>query len=481
MGDFDDEDDDRYDDGDRERGQRPPAPVRRGDHVTLDVEAFADGPDMLARIDSYVVLLPGALPGERVRAAIQSGARKFGRARVLHVDRASPDRVEPRCRHFLDCGGCHWQHVGYAAQLRQKQARVEKDLRFALGDDAPPVEACVPAPEPYGQRHKVALHLVPGGRSALLPALHRARDVDLVALRECPAVAPKAFALGCRAIELLGELRLPPFDPFTGHGLLRSVLVRHAAATGQSHLLVVASGEVPELRHLLQPFLDAGATTVSLNLNDGPPGRLLGHTTHLLTGPRRIDEILDGTTYCISPDAFFQTSPHGARELVRAVTAWLDPGPRDVVADLYCGGGLFALPLAARAGTVIGVEDSGVSIADAEAGQKRNRRRNARFVRGAADRVLLRFGNELPRPDLAVLDPPRAGAGPAVLERLCALRPRRIAYVACEPSALARDLLTLRGLGYAARSVLPVDMFPQTWHVEAVARLEPIAGADPAP
>ncbi len=455
-----------------------PAPIRRGDHVNLTVETLADGPDALARIGSYVVLVPGVLPGERVRAEVTSGSRKFGRARPIHIDQRSPDRVDPRCRHFLQCGGCHWQHAAYPAQLRYKQERLRKELEFALGADVPPIAQTIGAPDPYGQRHKVALHLLPDDRHGLQMALHRLRDLSLVALRECPAAAPPALALARRAIELLATLRLRPYDAETGEGLLRSVLVRHAAATGQSHLIVVAGDELPELRDLAGDLQAAGATTVSLNVHREEPERLLGPQTTVIAGPRRIDERIDGTTYCISPDAFFQTSPAGAQALVRTVTDWLQPRAADTIVDLYCGGGLFALPLAAIAGTVIGIEASATSIADAEAGAKRNRRRNARFLRGAVEQVLPRLGRgDLPRPDLAVLDPPRAGAVPAALQQLAAQRPRRIAYVACEPKALARDLAILRDLGYAASRVVPVDMFPQTWHTEAVALLEPTASA----
>jgi 23S rRNA (uracil-5-)-methyltransferase RumA len=448
-----------------------PAPVRRGDHVTLAIEALADGPDALARIDGYVVLVPGVLPGERVRAEITSAARKFGRARVLQVDRRAAERTEPRCRHFLQCGGCHWQHADYASQLRFKQQRVQKELAFALGEQAPAVADCVPAPAPYGQRHKVALQLLPGERGPRM-ALHRLRDLSLVPLQECPAVAAPALQLARAAIAVLGALRLPVFDAETGDGMLRSVLVRRAAATGQSHLVVVATDDLPELLPHCAALQEAGATTISVNVNREPTGRLLGARTTVLAGPPRIDERIGDTTYCIAPDAFFQTSPAGAGELVRLVRDFLQPRATDTVADLYCGGGLFALPLAQRAATVVGVEESPVALADAEAGVRRNRLHNVRLVRGAVEQVLERFGSgDLPRPDLAVLDPPRAGAAPAAVRRLSALGPRRIAHVACDPGALGRDLRAFAECGYRAERVVPVDMFPQTWHVEAVALL----------
>ncbi|MEQ1633758.1 MAG: 23S rRNA (uracil(1939)-C(5))-methyltransferase RlmD, partial [Planctomycetota bacterium] len=430
-----------------------PSPVQRGDRVRLQIETLADGPDALAHIDGYVVLVPGTLPGEHVRAEITSAARKFGRARVAFVDVPAAERVEPACRHFLDCGGCHWQHIDYEAQLRFKQQRVQKDLDWALGEHAPKVLPTIANKAPYGQRHKVALQVLPDRRRGMVPAMHALRELDLVPLSECPASADKPLHLARATIAALADRNVEAWDPVTDRGNLRSVLVRTSMATGRSHLIVVARDDLPELDHVAPDLAAMGATTVSLNLNDGPESRLLGTRTVPITGNDRIEEVLDGVHYCISPTAFFQTSPYAAGLLVKTVLAALQPKATDIVADLYCGGGLFSLPLCNRAREVIGVEESPLGIADAEAGQRRNRIRNARFIRGSVEQTIERFGNDLPRPDLVVLDPPRDGCAPDVLERLSRLRPRQIAYVACDPKALARDLRFLHTLGYGAASV----------------------------
>jgi 23S rRNA (uracil1939-C5)-methyltransferase len=236
----------------------------------------------------------------------------------------------------------------------------------------------------------------------------------------------------------------------------------------------VSRFDLPEADRIAQDLVGLGATTVSSNVNDGPESRLLGTRTFHLAGPDRIEERIGDVSYCISPTAFFQTSPHAAGELVRLVREFLACKATDVVADLYCGGGLFSLALCASAREVIGIEESPIAIADAEAGQRRNRVRNVRFLRGPVEAHAQKLGGALPKPDLVVLDPPREGAGADVLQRIASLRPRKVAYVACDPSALARDLRQLHAHGYAATRVVPVDMFPQTWHVEAVALVEPI-------
>lgn len=450
-----------------------PVPVRRGDRVRMTIETMADGPDALAHVDGYVVLLPGAMPGERVRAEITSAARKFGRARIAFVDEPSPDRVEPACRHFLECGGCHWQHVDYAAQLRFKQQRVQKDLDWALGEHAPRVRETAPNQSPYGRRYKVAMQVLPDRQRGMVPAMHALRELDLVPVTECPTSAERPRRLARAAIELLAERGVEAWDPVTDRGDLRSVLVRTSESTGQSHLVVVSRDGLRVLESLVGELSAAGATSIHDNVNDGPESRLLGHRTFHLAGPERIDERIGDVHYCISPTAFFQTSPFAAGLLVRAVLDGLEARATDVVADLYCGGGLFALALAGRAREVIGIEESPVAIADAEAGLRRNHVRNARFVRGPVEQHAARLGKDLPKPDLVVLDPPREGSTEDVLAAVVAQRPRRIAHVACDPKALARDLRILHTRGYEATSVLPVDMFPQTWHVESVAILEP--------
>jgi len=447
-------------------------PVVRGDVLALDIDALGDGPDGIGKVDDYVVFVPGVLPGERADVRILSANRKFARGELLAVRRAAADRVPARCAHFLTCGGCHRQHQAYPAQLEDKQRRLQRSLDHALGDDAPAVPELI-AGAPFGQRHKVALHLrnVGGGIEA---CFHRLRSPELVAVHECPTSQPAAWALAQATVRLLGTLRHAAWDPdFAPDGLLRSVLVR-TTTTGEAHVLVVARrAGVPGLERLLDALHDHGATTIAVNGNAGEFSQLLGSETHVLSGPPRIEERLAGITYLLSPDAFFQTSPRAAEHLVRLVCDWLAPTRSDDVADLYCGGGLLTLPLAKAARSAFGVELGRRAVQDAEAAATANGIQNITWRSGHVDSWLAacRRGN-LPRPHLVAMDPPRTGLTPVVIEELAALQPRRLAYVSCDPSSLGRDLRALQAVGFVVRGVQPLDMFPQTCHVEAVACLE---------
>ena len=456
-------------------GPRPRhIPVERDDCLELDIVGLGDGPDGLGRLDQYVVFVPGTLPGERAYVRITSANRKFARAELLELLTASPERVEPRCPHFLQCGGCHRQHQDYRAQLRDKQARLQRTVHFGLGEHGPIVAPTVAAKPPYSQRHKVVVHLRNTRNDGLEACFHRLRSPELVAITECPASDPLAWDLAMRTIELLHDLPHGAWDPdFAPNALLRSVLVR-TTTTGDAHLLLVARDPfIPGLEDLLPDLHDAGATTISVNGNNGEFSVLLGPETKLISGPPRIQERIGDIFYLISPDAFFQTSPQAAGHLVERVTAWLAPGRDDDVLDLYCGGGLLTLPLALRARRALGVELSRTAARDAEAAAVANRLRNVEFRAGHAEACLntIRRG-ELPRPHLVAMDPPRTGLDPVVIDELRRLRPRRLAYVSCEPQALQRDLQALQAAGFRTASVTPIDMFPQTCHVESLACLE---------
>ena len=292
-------------------------PILVGDYIELEIEAFADGADAFGRLGGYVVLVAGVLPGERVSAKVTSASAKFGRAELVTVLQASPHRVKPGCRHFLQCGGCHLQHVDYPQQLVRKRERLEKAVAHTMGERAPKVLPTLAPDTPWGQRSKIALHLQGAGRH-LVGGLRPMRAIGLVPIGDCVASDPKAVELALDAVALLGETGLPAWDDDNPRGVLRSVVVRRSRATGESHLVVVTTpGTVTKLPLVAADLQKLGATTVSWNENDGPLSLLMGKETKVLRGPRRIREVVNGVEYMLSPDAFFQTSHAGAEHAVQ--------------------------------------------------------------------------------------------------------------------------------------------------------------------
>ncbi|MCC6784542.1 MAG: 23S rRNA (uracil(1939)-C(5))-methyltransferase RlmD [Planctomycetes bacterium] len=457
-------------------------PVHVDDVLDARVEAFGDGPDGIVRVDRYVLFVPEVIPGERVRVVVSSAARKYGRAELLEVLEPSPDRVEPRCPHFHHCGGCQLQHLAHPAQMLEKSERLRRVIAHAL-DVAPaslPIRPMLGPVVPWEQRTKLALHFVE--RDGLLEAGYFARrSRDVVGIEECPIQDPLALRVGLAVRDgaIAAGLSAVNFDPvrelYRG-GHLRATVVRAASATGQAHATVVVQTTrgMPRLEPLVRELQAAGATGASLNVNDGPPEQLLGERFDTLFGTPGVEDEVEGLRLRSSPGAFFQTSAFGVTTLVREVRRILHDAPKDArIADLYCGGGLFALALARSTGRVFGIEDSEQAIADANASAALNGIENAHFRAGLVERLMNNLARSREKPFAVILDPPRAGCAARVLHGVAKeLQPTRIVYVSCEPATLARDLARLLPLGYEITEITPVDMFPHTSHIETIVVLE---------
>jgi tRNA/tmRNA/rRNA uracil-C5-methylase (TrmA/RlmC/RlmD family) len=401
----------------------------------------AHGGEAVARLaDGRVVFVPFAAPGERVRVWVVDDRRRFARAELEEVLEPSPDRVEPPCPHFGPgrCGGCAWQHLHPAAQGELKARLVREQLAHLGGlQDVPVRPALRPhgagdgEPAGFGYRERATLTAGQDGRLGFLRAAsHEVHPVD-----RCPLLAGDLA-------ELPGQLgRHPP-----------GAKVRLRRGAAGERLVVLEAGAAARTR-FLPP---AGVSWVTVR-GDGKV--VEGEGAPFVT------ERVAGVELHVSAASFFQVHRAGAEALVELVAEALEPGQGELLLDLYAGVGLFAATVGARAARVVAVESWKPAVRDA----KRN-------LRGHRDATVLQddVANALPRlapADVAVLDPPRAGAGARVLERLAALGPRAVALVSCDPAALARDVRILADLGYRPAWVQPVDLFPQTAHVEAVTAL----------
>ncbi len=410
-------------------------------HDTIDItlDAIAHGGEALGRHGGKVIFVPYAIPGERVRVEIVEAKERWARGRLIAVLRASPDRIEPPCPYFGPdrCGGCQWQHITYERQAELKREIVADQLRRLGHLAAPPVADIIALADDaglldFGYRNHVQFALSPEGR----PGFRRAASHEVIPIDRC-------LLLSERLDELYGALDLA-WPELTG-------ITLREGADQTLVLLETAGQELPELE------LDLPAACAVLTPRGVQP----------LIGEPWIEVVVGTQRYRVSATSFFQVNTVGAAALVEVVRNYADLTPADIVLDAYCGVGLFALALADTAAEVIGIESAASACEDFA--HNAADLSHVSLHEGAVDEVLPALRAQGQRIDVVVMDPPRAGAGEAVVRELAALQPRRIVYVSCDPATLARDSVSLSAAGYRLIEAQPVDLFPQTYHVETVA------------
>ncbi len=402
--------------------------------VDLQLTAMAHGGSALGRHEGQVLFVPYAIPGEVVRAEIVEARTRWGRARLLSVLEPSPHRVEPPCPYFGPgkCGGCHFQHIAYEAQAEFKHQVVIDQLARLGGLHAVDVQPIIGAAEPWGYRNHAQFSVSPEGRLGFLTA----DTLNVVPVHECLLLDPLLDDLW----ETL-DVEWPQ---------LHRLSLRCGSVTGD--LMAIFELDYYEDFDIEVDF----PVSCLILLADGE--------TVVLMGNAYLTEHVAGREYRISAGSFFQVNTAGAEALVALVRDYLTPSNDDTLLDLYCGVGLFGLSLADQVGRVIGVEADPSAAADFQ--YHAQELDHVELVEGKAKDVLPRLGEPV---DLVVLDPPRSGAGKQVVSEIARLGPRQIVYVSCDPATLARDARHLAECGYPLLVVQPIDLFPQTYHVESVA------------
>jgi 23S rRNA (uracil1939-C5)-methyltransferase len=448
---------------------------RRGDVITLTIDDLAFGGEGVGRADGYVVFVRQGLPGDTLRVSLTETRARYGRGVIAEVVTPSPDRVAAPCPYFGHCGGCRLQHLAYSAQLAFKEKQV-RDCLERLGGLAGDftVRPILGAPEPYGYRNKMEF-TVAGAAGAPIVGLHEAERYDKVL--DIDRCLLQSETMNRLLTEVRGELRareISVYDPVREQGLMRFVTLREGRHTGQAMVNLV--GSAPDVE-ALGPIADAvaarvpGTTSVVLNVNAKKASVAVGSEEHLLRGGEHITERLADVEFEVSANSFFQTNTVQAERLFEFVADACELGGDETILDLYSGTGAISLLLARRCRAVYGIELAVAAVDDAVRNARRNGIANCTFLAGEVRHVLPELVRQGVRAEVVIADPPRAGFHPKALAALIALAPARVVYVSCNPATLARDLGDLVRGGYRVEWVQPVDMFPQTPHIEAVARL----------
>ncbi len=441
---------------------RPPRPPK-GEVLELTIDALAQGGRGVARRnDGFVVFVAGGLPGDRVRATISRSKRGYAEASLTELVEAGDIRIPDVCTHEGEsCPGAPWQGLPYETQLSEKQAQVTEALQRLGGFEGFEPEPIVPALTPWRYRNKLEYSFGDLDGDAALGFHRRGSWRDILDVDDCHLASEANNAARNAVRDWARTEGLPAYESEDGRGVLRNLIVREGVRTGQLQTRLVTSpaefARPPVDLHTVIEGLSGGT--------DGPTGVL---------GEEYLEEQLFDLRFRISHAAFFQTNTGMSERLyeIAADFAGLTGGER--LYDLYCGIGTIGLTMAGKAGSVWGIESVPEAVADAERNAKRNGITNAQFVAADARLGIRPLLERTGKPDVLVVDPPRAGLSKKVVRRVIECGAPRIVYVSCNPTTLAPNAAQLREAGYELLRVQPVDMFPQTPHVECVALLEKV-------
>ena len=445
--------------------------IQKNQQLSLHCDRLGSELEGVCNYEGMAVFMPGVLPGEDADALIVKVQPRYAFAKLLSVTSPSPDRAEPRCPVYDKCGGCSGQHMTYAATLQAKRMQVVDCLTRIGGLDisASDVPEVIGAEDPWHCRNKTA---IPVGGTADDPQLgfYRRRSHAIVPIENCPVSMPGLGEV-LRAVRgWMIQNRVQPYNELTGKGLVRHVVMRVSRAGQLMVTLVATKDRIPDekgLIALLQKQVP-GFCSLHLSVNSARNNVILGRTSRKLWGEDAIFETLLGLTFEIPPLSFFQVNPVQTEKLYQAAIDFAHIKPEDTVVDAYAGAGTISLCMARACKKVIGIEIVPQAIDGAKRNAKRNAIENAEFHVAAVEDLLPKLVADGLRPDVVVLDPPRKGVEPQVVEAVLRARPRRVVYVSCHVPTQARDLKLLQEGGYRFERCQPVDMFCYAGGVENV-------------
>ena len=443
-------------------------PVKRGDRLELDVETLASSGDGLCRHEGYTLFTPGGLPGDRVLGKVIKITPRFGVVDVLKRIELSKDRVEAPCPVFFKCGGCKFQDLNYEKQLEFKVQVVKDSLKRIAHIETPENIEIIPADNGYQYRNKGSFALQgKGGKPQI--GFYAEGSHDIADSTTCDILLPKINETKEWLRQLIEKHEISIYHERHYRGLLRGLIIRHSASTGETLVgLVTYKGKFPRdfLAELTKEddLKKLGIVGLIQNINMQNTNVIMGSEDRLLWGKERYRENLGGLNFYLSLGSFFQVHSGQSEKLYTLLSQWTEEG--QTVIDAYSGSGGIALWLAKQGRNVIGIEKFAPSMEDARLSAESNGLSNCRFLTGTVEEHAPVLEETI---HTFIVDPPRKGCSEEVIQALIDAKPQQIIYVSCNPSTLARDLERLDG--YRVQDIRLIDMFPQTQHIETAVRL----------
>ncbi len=459
--------------------------TKKGDIIEIDIHAMAFGGAGIGKFNNITVFVEKTMPGDKVKASLEKIKSNFMEAKLVEIVKESQDRITAPCKYFGVCGGCQFQFMPYAKQIEFKKQNIIDAFERIGKIYNPPVEDVLACDEEYYYRNKMEFSFGYDGTMNFSLGMHYpGRKFDILDLDICHLQSPFSVAIVNLARELAKKFHWAPFKYSNGEGFLKGLFIREAKRTGEVMINLSTSDHLPQnfqkqIKQFAEEFenleLDGRRiTTLYWSKVISKRGFRREVKETLLFGKEFLTEKMilengDELFFDIAPQAFFQVNSLQAEKLYGKVLELAMLKKHEVALDLFCGTGTIGLFLAKHVGELVGVELNDDAVKAARTNATKNNISNAEFFLGDVGRVLPELKK---KPSLIIVDPPRVGLLEKAVKMISDIGPTQIIYVSCNPSTLARDCKMLMEFGYNLKSVQPVDMFPQTYHIEAVCLLE---------
>lgn len=448
-------------------------PVKKNEYIDVEFIDLTHEGQGVAKIDSFPIFVPGGLPGERAQIKVLNVKKNYGYGKLIEIKERSPYRIDIPETEINKYGGCQLQHMSYEGQLQFKQNRVTQALtRIGKLTDVQ-IHPIIGMDEPFHYRNKAQ---VPVGEKEgrLISGFYKPRTHEIIDTDES-VIQIEAINEAIRVVKrICDELSIAAYHEEKHTGVLRNIMARYGKQTDELMIvLITKTDKLPHQQEIVDRIVTALPNVKSIvqNINSKRTNVILGEKTTVLWGSDVIYDYIGDVKFMISPLSFYQVNPVQTKVLYDKALEYANLTGEEIVIDAYCGIGTISLFLAQKAKKVYGVEVVPDAIEDAKKNAELNEIRNVEFAVGEAETVIPNWTREGIHADVIVVDPPRKGCAETLLETIIEMKPKRVVYVSCNPATLARDLQILENNGFKTTEVQPVDMFPQTMHVECVSQI----------
>ncbi len=449
--------------------------INKGDIFEIVLEDLAFGGDCVGRLENdMVVFVPGGVPGERVKVKITQIKKSFARAELVDIIESSQNRIQTDCNRIDNCGGCQLQHLEYQTQLYYKRKIVQDSLEKIAKIDNVKVNKVIGNEYPWQYRNKARFAFTRSENDNLQLGFYREGTNEVVINNNCSILHPLINRIERETLQVINNYDLTLYNEKIDKGLLRNLLIRVGVCTNQALAVFITSDEqFPEIDQIAEKIINKVPELkgVLQNIKTKNTKQNLGQKTRLIRGDNKYIDYIGTVKFEISPESFFQVNTLQTKKLYDCIMEFGEFTGKEIVVDGYCGIGTISLYIAEKVKKVYGIELKTKAVKDAQNNARINNINNCSFIQGKVNKGLSQLKNKGVNSDLIILDPPRRGLSKSLRKTILEYSPEKIIYISCNPSTLARDLKQLKN-NYQVDIIQPVDMFPQTYHIESITILD---------